>query len=68
MKDSNKEFAKIARFQSKVDVIRSHMSCLRRLTILGEDGSVHPFIVQHPAARHCRREEKIVQFFRILNG
>ena len=34
----------------------------------GHDGSVHAFAVQHPAARHCRREERILQLFRIFNG
>ena len=50
-----------------MDVIRGHSSCSRRLTIRGHDGSVRPFICQHPAGRHCRREERIVQLFRALN-
>lgn len=33
----------------------------------GHDGSVHTFAVQHPAPRPCRREERIVQLFRIFN-
>lgn len=64
---NNKDFIKIQRFDSVVNMIRGHSSCSRRLTIRGHDGSIHPFIVQHPAARHCRREERIVQFFRFLN-
>ena len=68
MRDNNKNFIRIGRFQSEIDILRSHLSCMRRLTILGHDGSVNPFIVQHPAARHCRREERIIQLFRILNS
>ncbi|KAJ3082179.1 hypothetical protein HK100_009727, partial [Physocladia obscura] len=64
LKDNNKEFIRIDRFQPEVEVLRG----CRRLTIRGHDGSLHPFIVQHPAARNCRREERIIQLFRILNG
>jgi transformation/transcription domain-associated protein len=52
---------------SEVDIIRGHTSCLRRIVIRGHDGSTHPFILQHPAPRHCRKEERLVQFCRILN-
>ncbi|KAI9333573.1 hypothetical protein BDR26DRAFT_909001 [Obelidium mucronatum] len=54
-KDTNKDFIRIDRGS-------------RRLTIRGHDGTLHPFIVQHPAARNCRREERIIQLFRIFNG
>ncbi|KAJ3326459.1 hypothetical protein HDU76_012906 [Blyttiomyces sp. JEL0837] len=68
LKDSNKDFIRIDRFQPEVEVLRGHGSCYRRLTIRGHDGSYHPFNVQHPAVRHCRREERIIQLFRILNS
>ncbi|KAI9370618.1 transcription-associated protein [Aspergillus egyptiacus] len=55
-KDKNQDFIRIDRFLPDIDLIRGH------------DGSVHPFAVQHPAARHCRREERILQLFRIFNG
>ncbi|KAJ3074848.1 hypothetical protein HDU98_010028 [Podochytrium sp. JEL0797] len=64
LKDNNKDFIRIDRFQPEVEVLRG----VRRLTIRGHDGSLHPFIVQHPAARNCRREERIIQLFRIFNG
>jgi transformation/transcription domain-associated protein len=64
---NNKDFIKIQRFDSVISMIRGHSSCSRRLIIRGHDGSTHPFIVQHPAARHSRREERIVQLFRFLN-
>lgn len=67
-KDNNKDFVRIDRFLPKVDVVRGYGICHRRLKMRGHDGSIHAFAVQHPAARHCRREERILQLFRIFNG
>ncbi len=67
-KDNNKEFIRIDKFESIVDVARGHGICYRRLSLRGHDGSLHPFVVQNPAARHCRREERLVQLFRIMNS
>lgn len=66
-KDKNQDFIKIDRFLPDVDLIRSNGIAHRRLKIRGHDGSVHAFQVQHPAARNCRREERILQLFRQLN-
>ncbi|KXS11669.1 hypothetical protein M427DRAFT_158085 [Gonapodya prolifera JEL478] len=66
-KDSSMDFIRIDRFQPDVEIVRSYGSCLRRLTIRGHDGSLHPFLVQNPATRQGRREERILQLFRILN-
>ena len=66
-KDSNASFVKIERFMPTVELIRTVGLCHRRLTIRGRDGRLYPFAVQHPAARHCRREERILQLFRIFN-
>ncbi|KAL4999408.1 hypothetical protein BDV10DRAFT_193620 [Aspergillus recurvatus] len=67
-KDKNQDFIRIDRFLPDIDLVRGIGICHRRLKIRGHDGSVHPFAVQHPAARHCRREERILQLFRIFNG
>ncbi|KAJ5831817.1 Histone acetylase complex subunit [Penicillium riverlandense] len=67
-KDKNQDFVRIDRFLPDVDLVRGIGVCHRRLKIRGHDGSVHAFAVQHPAARHCRREERILQLFRIFNG
>lgn len=67
-KDKNQDFVRIDRFLQDIDLVRGIGVCHRRLKIRGHDGSIHPFAVQHPAARHCRREERILQLFRILNG
>ncbi|KAK3900673.1 hypothetical protein C8A05DRAFT_17041 [Staphylotrichum tortipilum] len=66
-KDKNQDFVRIDRFLPNVDLVRMIGASHRRLKIRGHDGSVHAFAVQHPAARHCRREERILQLFRQLN-
>lgn len=68
LKDNNLHFIKIDRFMPTVDVVRGFGVCYRRITIRGHDGSMHPFAIQYPAARHCRREERVSQLFKILNG
>nr|CAG8553245.1 5905_t:CDS:10 [Entrophospora candida] len=66
--NNNSDFIRIDRFMSEIEIIRSHGFCYRRLTIRGHDGSLHPFAVQYPSARHSRREERMLQLFRILNS
>ncbi|RCI15754.1 hypothetical protein L249_2056 [Ophiocordyceps polyrhachis-furcata BCC 54312] len=66
-KDKNQDFVQIERFLPNVDLVRSYSASYRRLKMRGHDGSVHSWAVQHPAARHCRREERILQLFRQLN-
>lgn len=67
LKDKNQDFVRIERFIPAVELVRTIGASHRRLKIRGHDGSIHPFATQHPAARHCRREERIVQLFRQLN-
>ena len=67
-KDKNQDFVRIERFLPNVELVRGIGVCHRRLKIRGHDGSVHPFAIQHPAARNCRREERILQLFRHFNG
>ncbi len=67
-KDKNQDFVRIERFLPIVEVHRGMQACHRRLKIRGHDGSVHPFAVQHPAPRHSRREERMLQLFRIFNS
>ncbi|KAI7550896.1 hypothetical protein KC317_g14141 [Hortaea werneckii] len=67
-KDKNQDFVRIERFLPEVDLVRGVAGCHRRLKIRGHDGSIHPFAIQHPAPRHSRREERILQLFRIFNG
>ena len=67
-RDKNQDFVRIERFLPNIDLVRSVGVSHRRLKIRGHDGSVHSFAVQHPTARHSRREERILQLFRIFNG
>ncbi|KAJ8604234.1 hypothetical protein MRB53_041886 [Persea americana] len=67
-RDNNSDFIRIDRFMPTLDVVRGHGICYRRVTMRGHDGSHHQFAIQYPAARHCRREERITQLFRILSG
>lgn len=66
LKDSNADFVKIDRFESTIEIINRHGSAYRRIGIRGSNGSIQKFIVQNPSARQSRREEKILQFFRII--
>ena len=66
-RDHNKDFVRIERFLSDVDVVRSVVTAYRRIKIRGHDGSIHTFAIQSPAARHCRREERVLQLFRMFN-
>ncbi|CCE81661.1 Piso0_002324 [Millerozyma farinosa CBS 7064] len=65
-KDNNTHFVKIERFLPTIDLARGTNACYKRLKIRGNDGSLHSFAVQFPAARHCRREESLFQLFRIF--
>ena len=67
-KDKNQDFVRIERFLPVVELTRGVAGCHRRLKIRGHDGSVHPFAIQHPAPRHSRREERVLQLFRIFNS
>lgn len=67
-RDKNQDFVRIERFLPNVELVRTVGFSHRRLKLRGHDGSTHPFAVQHPAARHSRREERILQLFRIFNG
>ncbi|BGP49947.1 transcription-associated protein 1 [Rhodotorula kratochvilovae] len=65
--DNNNNFVRISHFSNKYDVNRGTGVYYRRLTILGQDGSIHQFMIQIPAVRTSRREERIMQLFRMLN-
>jgi transformation/transcription domain-associated protein len=68
LKDNANDFLRIDRFLPEIEVVRSYGNCFRRLTIRGHDGSLHPFVIQNPSARQFRREERLMQLFRLLNS
>lgn len=65
--DSNHYFKKITRFVPSVDLVRSYGICYKRIAMKANDGSTHHFAVQYPAARNCRREERVSQVFKALS-
>lgn len=67
-RDKNQDFVRIERFLPDVELVRNSGTSHRRIQIRGHDGSMHPFAVQHPTPRHVRREERVIQLFRIFNG
>ncbi|RMZ92452.1 hypothetical protein DV736_g312, partial [Chaetothyriales sp. CBS 134916] len=66
-RDKGSSFVRIERFMPTVELVRGNNICHRRLTIRGHDGTLHPFAVQHPTGGKVRREERIVQLFRLFN-
>lgn len=65
--DQADELVRIARFHPRIELCRGFGFCFRRITMIGHNGTSYTFNVQMPAARHCRREERLVQLFRIMN-
>ncbi|KAL1410016.1 transcription-associated protein 1 [Vanrija albida] len=66
--DQADELIRIARFHPRAELCRGFGFCFRRITMIGHNGTPYTFNVQMPAARHCRREERLVQLFRIMNS
>lgn len=66
--DQSDELVRINRFHPRVELCRGFGFCFRRITMVGHNGTPYTFNVQMPAARHCRREERLVQLFRIMNS
>lgn len=68
MRDHNNDFIRIERFLPEVDFVRDSDSWHRRIHVIAHDGSRHSFGILNPTSRFARREERIVQLFRLLNG
>ncbi|XBW35309.1 hypothetical protein QEN19_000876 [Hanseniaspora menglaensis] len=67
-KDTNKYFVKIGRFLSNVKFIVRGNQCYRVIDIRGQDGSLHSFAIETPSLRHSRKEERVIQIFRLFNN
>jgi transformation/transcription domain-associated protein len=59
---------RIDRFEPEIEIVRAHGGYQKRIAIRGHDGSMHYFIIQHPALRTARREERVMQIFQVFNG
>ncbi|KAF8309342.1 hypothetical protein DL93DRAFT_2085770 [Clavulina sp. PMI_390] len=66
-KDNSTYFAKVARCAPTFEICRGSSYYYRRITFMGHDGSKHLFAIQSPIPRHSRREERVMQMFRIFN-
>lgn len=65
--DGPQQFSRIKQFGSKFEICRGQGFCYKRIVIIGHDGVKYNFAVQQPAARWCRREERVTQLFRTFN-
>lgn len=65
--DNNAHFVRLVRFSTTYGYNRQKEHWFRRITMIGHDASQHSFVIQMPVPRFSRREERIMQFFRMLN-
>lgn len=68
LRDTNADFIKIDRFAPEVQLIAGDGVWYRRIEMIGHDGSVNSFMLQNPAPSTARREERIIQTFRVLDS
>ncbi|TDL29737.1 hypothetical protein BD410DRAFT_736870 [Rickenella mellea] len=66
--DNSSQFSRIQRFGSKFELCRGQGYCFKRFVVHGHDSTKHTFAVHLPAARWCRREERVMQLFRTFNS
>ncbi|PVU85356.1 hypothetical protein BB560_007056 [Smittium megazygosporum] len=66
--ESNEDFAKVERFLPIIEISKKQFSINRIISLRSTDGKVKHFTVHHAANRHGRREERILQMFRIFNS
>lgn len=67
LKDSNIDFIRIENVESKFTISRGHTACYRTLVFRGHDGHAYPFKIVNPTPRSSRREERLVQFYTLVN-
>ncbi|XP_019851030.1 PREDICTED: transformation/transcription domain-associated protein [Amphimedon queenslandica] len=61
-------YVKIARFMPRVEIVQKHNTTVRRLYIQGDNGKIYPYLVLNDVqASKNRREERVLQLFRLLN-
>ncbi|TFY60353.1 hypothetical protein EVJ58_g5210 [Rhodofomes roseus] len=66
-KDSNQNFVRLLKFGPTFEHCRTHGYSWKRFAIYGHDHSRASFAAQTPAAKHCRREERLMHLLRTLN-
>uniref|UniRef100_T1KDE1 Non-specific serine/threonine protein kinase n=1 Tax=Tetranychus urticae TaxID=32264 RepID=T1KDE1_TETUR len=60
---------RIARFMPRVEIVNKHNTAARRFHIRGHNGKIYPYlIVNDSCLSDARREERVLQLFRLLNN
>lgn len=67
LRDNADNFLRVDRIEPGISLVQGYMSCHREITIRGHDGSLHPFLIQHPATKFSKREDNIFHLIRLLN-
>ncbi|KAJ1966774.1 transcription-associated protein 1 [Dispira parvispora] len=62
------DLVRIDHFLPEVTFVRGYGYCHRRISIRGHNGVIYPFLVQQPVSRQSRREERMLQMFRIFDN
>lgn len=68
LREVGADFVKLEKFDSQVEIVRRHGTSFRRIVMIGNDGSRTAFVVQNPAGRQSRREERVVQLLRMADA
>jgi phosphatidylinositol kinase/protein kinase (PI-3 family) len=67
-RDSNIHFVDIKRISTRMERCRSPLPAVRRIALIGQDGSTHTFTVQYYMQyRPIRRDERFMQLTRVFN-
>lgn len=65
----NHYYVRIARFMPRVEIVNKHNTAARRFHIRGHNGKIYPYlIVNDSCLSDARREERVLQLFRLLNN
>ena len=67
MRDNNSDFVRIDRFLPEMKLVRGSGIWYRQIGIRGHNGTYHYFNIENPSSESARREERMLQMFRIFN-
>ena len=64
----NHYYVRIARFMPRIEIVQKHNTAARRIMIRGHNGKIYPYLlVNDTCLSDARREERVLQLFRLLN-
>jgi transformation/transcription domain-associated protein len=62
-------YVKIAKFMPRVEIVQKHNTSARRIFIQGTNGKIYTYLVINDSGMmDARREERVLQLMRMLNG